>query len=186
MRPPFRLFAAAVLTATIPLAAAAQEGGYPVKPNPATRYVYQNGEVVQRLGEKTTRITRNLRLPDGTKINYKSGMVEMAGGKIITLRAGDYVKADGGVVYATPGSAAYARNDQTVPATAKFDTFVQVGAASASASEELQLLRKKVELLNRKIELLGQDQTPPSAVAVLDVQLREIDEKLTKIASPAK
>ena len=106
MRPPFRLFAAAVLTATIPLAAAAQEGGYPVKPNPATRYVYQNGEVVQRLGEKTIRITRNLRLPDGTKINYKSGMVEMAGGKIITLRAGDYVKADGGVVYATPATAA--------------------------------------------------------------------------------
>ena len=82
MRPPFRLFAAAVLTAIIPLTAAAQEGGYPVKPNPTTQYVYQNGEVVQRLGEKTTRLTRNLRLPDGTKINYKSGMVEMAGGKM--------------------------------------------------------------------------------------------------------
>ncbi len=186
MRSPFRLFAAAALTALVSLAAAAQEGGYPVNPNPATQYVYENGEVVQRLGDKTTRLTKNLRLPDGTKINYKSGMVEMAGGKIITLRAGDYVKADGGVVYATPGSAAYSRSDQTVPAAAKFDTFVQVGAASASASEELQLLRKKVELLNRKIGVLSQGQTPPPAVAALDAQLRETDERLAKIATPAK
>ena len=185
MRPPFRLFVAAVLLAQLPLLAAAQDGGYPVRPNPTTHYVYQNGEVVELLNGKVTRLTRNLRLPDGTKINHKSGMVEMPGGKIITLRAGDYVKADGGVVYATPGSAAYSRKDQTVSAAAKFDTYVQVGAASSSASEELRLLRKKVGLLTRKVALLGQGHTPPPAAAALDAELRETDEALAKLA-PAR
>ena len=177
----FPLLLAAALTAAAPLAAAAQEGGQPISPNRNAQFVYQNGEVVQRLGDKTTRLGRNIKLPDGTKINYKSGMVEMAGGKIITLRPNDYVKADGGVVYATPGSAAYARNDNTVAASAKFEPYVQVGAASGSASEELRLLRKKVGLLTRKVALLGNGQTPPPAAAALDAELRETDESLAKL-----
>ena len=181
MRPPFRLFVAAVLLAQLPLLAAAQDGGYPVRPNPTTHYVYQNGEVVELLNGKVTRLTRNLRLPDGTKINHKSGMVEMPGGKIITLRAGDYVKADGGVVYATPGNAAYARGDKTVSADAKFVPYVQTGAASGNASEQLRLLQKKVDLLTRKVELLGKGQTPLPAVAPIDAELRETDEALAKL-----
>jgi hypothetical protein len=177
----FRLLTAAVFTAAAPLAAAAQDGGQPIRPNPNAQFVYQNGEVLQRLGDKSTRLGRNVKLPDGTKINYKSGMVEMPGGKIITLRQNDYVKADGGVVYATPGSAAYARGDNTVPANTKFDTYVQVGAASGSASEELRLLHKKVDLLTRKAELLGKGQTPPPALAPIDAELRETDEALAKL-----
>lgn len=181
MRSPIRLLAAVFCLATAPFAAAAQDGGYPIQPAPNAQFVYQNGEVVQKLNGKTTRLTRNVKLPNGTKINHKSGMVELVGGKIITLRVGDYVKADGGVVYATPGSAAAARNDQTVPANATFDTYVQTGAASTSASEELRLLRRKVDLLTRKLALLDLGQTPPPAAAVLDTELRETDAALEKL-----
>lgn len=181
MRLLFRTLTAAVLTAAAPLAAAAQDGGQPVRPNPNTQFVYLNGEVMQRLGDKTTRLAQNIKLPNGTKINHKSGMVEMVGGKIITLRQNDYVKADGGVVYATPGSAAYSRGDNTVAADAKFEPYVQVGAASGNASEQLRLLQKKVDLLTRKVELLGKGQTPLPAVAALDAELRETDEALAKI-----
>ena len=181
MRFLFRLLTAAVLTAAAPLAATAQDGGYPIRPNPNAQFVYQNGEVVQRLGDKSTRLGRNIKLPDGTKINHKSGMVEMVGGKIITLRQNDYVKADGGVVYATPGNAAYARGDKTVSADAKFVPYVQTGAASGNASEQLRLLQKKVDLLTRKVELLGKGQTPLPAVAPIDAELRETDEALAKL-----
>ena len=154
-----------------------------VRPNRNTQFLYLNGAVVQRLGTTTTPLTQNVRLPNGTKINVRSGIVELPTGKITTLRDGDYVNAEGGIVFGSPASAAAARGDTSVAANAKFDTYVHVGTAPArilgdAPTEREQLLMRKIELLNRKVALYGQTITTPPNTDAVDKQLQEIDAQL--------
>ena len=154
-----------------------------VRPNRNTQFLYLNGVVVQRLGTQTTPLTQNVRLPNGTKINVRSGIVELPTGKITTLRDGDYVNAEGGIVFGSPASAAAARGDTTVAANAKFDTYVHVGKAPAhvlgdAPTEREQLLMRKIELLSRKVTLLTQTNSNPPSTEAVDKQLSEIDEQL--------
>ena len=166
-----------------PRFATAQEGGFPVATTANSQFLMLNGTVVHRQGSKTTELTQNVRLKGGTKINYKSGIVELPGGKITTLREGDYVNAEGGIVFGTPASAAAARGDTTVAANAKFDPYVHVGTAPARVlgdipTEREQLLMRKVELLNRKVALYSQTITNPPNTDAVDKQLQEIDTQL--------
>ncbi|RZL14597.1 MAG: hypothetical protein EOO62_05030 [Hymenobacter sp.] len=154
MRQP-HFFAAALLGAALSftaLSSHAQSGGTPIRPNRNAQFVFRNGEVVQRLATQITPLTQNVRLPNGTKINVKSGIVEFPGGKITSLHEGDYINAEGGIVFSTPASAAAARGDNSVAANAKYDKYVQVGAAPTTIignapNEREQLLTQKVELL---------------------------------------
>jgi len=154
-----------------------------VRPNRNTQFLYLNGAVVQRLGTTTTPLTQNVRLPNGTKINVRSGIVELPTGKITTLRDGDYVNAEGGIVFGSPASAAAARGDTSVAANAKFDTYVHVGTAPArilgdAPTEREQLLMRKIELLSRKVTLLTQTNPNPPSTEAVDKQLSEIDTQL--------
>ena len=154
-----------------------------VRPNRNTQFLYINGVVVQRLGNQTTPLTQNVRLPNGTKINVRSGIVELPTGKITTLRDGDYVNAEGGIVFGSPASAAAARGDTTVAANAKFDTYVHVGTAPArvlvdAPTEREQLLIRKIELLSRKVTLLTQSNPNPPSTEAVDKQLQDIDTQL--------
>lgn len=154
-----------------------------VRPNRNTQFLYLNGVVVQRLGNQTTPLTQNVRLPNGTKINVRSGIVELPTGKITTLRDGDYVNAEGGIVFGSPASAAAARGDTSVAANAKFDTYVHVGTAPArvladAPTEREQLLMRKIELLSRKVTLLTQTNPNPPSTEAVDKQLAEIDTQL--------
>lgn len=154
-----------------------------VRPNRNTQFLYLNGAVVQRLGTTTTPLTQNVRLPNGTKINVRSGIVELPTGKITTLRDGDYVNAEGGIVFGSPASAAAARGDTSVAANAKFDTYVHVGTAPArilgdAPTEREQLLMRKIELLSRKVTLLTQTNPNPPSTEAVDKQLQEIDTQL--------
>jgi len=154
-----------------------------VRPNRNTQFLYLNGAVVQRLGTTTTPLTQNVRLPNGTKINVRSGIVELPTGKITTLRDGDYVNAEGGIVFGSPASAAAARGDTSVAANAKFDTYVHVGSAPArilgdAPTEREQLLMRKIELLSRKVTLLTQTNPNPPSTEAVDKQLIEIDTQL--------
>lgn len=158
--------------------AAAQEGGQPVKPTPTTRYIMKDGAVVQRQGGTTTALDANIRLPNGTKVNVKSGIVELPGGKITTLHEGDYVKADGGIVFATPASAASARGAKATPADAKFSTFVIQGTEPRTPARKIQLLNQKIELLNQKVTLLSKGQPASAEVTAIDQQLQEMDAQL--------
>jgi hypothetical protein len=155
----------------------------PVRPNRNTQFLYLNGVVVQRLGTQTTPLTQNVRLPNGTKINVRSGIVELPTGKITTLRDGDYVNAEGGIVFGSPASAAAARGDTSVAANAKFDTYVHVGSAPArilgdAPTEREQLLMRKIELLSRKVTLLTQTNPNPPSTEAVDKQLQELDTQL--------
>jgi hypothetical protein len=155
----------------------------PVRPNRNTQFLYLNGVVVQRLGTQTTALTQNVRLPNGTKINVRSGIVELPTGKITTLRDGDYVNAEGGIVFGSPASAAAARGDTSVAANSKFDTYVHVGSAPAriladAPTEREQLLMRKIELLSRKVTLLTQTNPNPPSTEAVDKQLSEIDTQL--------
>jgi hypothetical protein len=169
--------------ATSPRLAAAQDGGFPVQTTPRTQFVMQNGEVVRRDGSQTTALTQNVKLASGVKVNYKSGIVEMPAdklnpqGKKITLREGDYVKVDGGVVFATPGSAAAARGD-AAPAGAKYDTYVQRGPGYADPNMQVSLLNKKIELLTRKVNLLSQRQPATPETKAIDDELARLDSQL--------
>ncbi|RZK29180.1 MAG: hypothetical protein EOO63_09625, partial [Hymenobacter sp.] len=121
MRHP-HFFAVALLGTALSFAALpsqAQSGGAPIRPNRNAQFVFRNGEVVQRLATQITPLTQNVRLPNGTKINVKSGIVEFPGGKITSLHEGDYINAEGGIVFSTPASAAAARGDNSVAANAK-------------------------------------------------------------------
>jgi len=154
-----------------------------VRPNRNTQFLYLNGVVVQRLGTQTTALTQNVRLPNGTKINVRSGIVELPTGKITTLRDGDYVNAEGGIVFGSPASAAAARGDTSVAANSKFDTYVHVGSAPAriladAPTEREQLLMRKIELLSRKVTLLTQTNPNPPSTEAVDKQLSEIDTQL--------
>ena len=158
-------------------------GGQLVHPGRTTQYLYSRGAVVQRVGNQSTPLTQNIRLPNGTKINVRSGIVELPTGKITTLRDGDYVNAEGGIVFGTPASAAAARGDTTVAANAKFDTYVHVGTAPArilgdAPTEREQLLMRKIELLNRKVTLLTETNSNPPSTEAVDKQLQELDTQL--------
>ncbi len=178
--------------ASVPRLSAAQSVVQNVRPNRNTQFLFRNGAVVQRLGNQNTPLKQNVVLPNGTKINVRSGIVELPTGKITSLHEGDYVNAEGGIVFGSPASAATARGDGGVPADAKFDSYVHVGSADApglpaQSDEREQLLMRKIELLNRKISLLTQTHTNPPDTEAVDRQLQELDEQLkTSLkASPA-
>ena len=184
----FFLTLTAAVLATAPRLAAAQDGGYPVQTTARTQFVFMNGEVIRRDGSQTTALTQNVKLINGVKINYKNGIVEMPAdknnpkGKKITLREGDYVRADGGVVFATPASAAAARGAATAPATpagTKYETYVQRGPGYAAPEQQLQLLNKKIELLTQKVQLLSQGRPDLPSTQAIDDQLAEVNARLT-------
>ena len=178
------LFAASCL-ATAPAPAAAQAGGYPVQTTTRTQFVMQNGEVMRREGSQVSALSQNVKLPGGVKINYKNGIVEMPvdkvnpQGKKITLREGDYVRPDGGVVFATPASAAAARGAAPTPPGAKYDTYVQRGPGYADPAMQVPLLSKKIELLTRKVNLLSQGRTDVPNTKAIDDELAQLDAQLT-------
>ncbi len=177
------LLLTAACLATAPRFAAAQDGGFPVKTTARTQFVMQNGEVVRRDGSSTTPLTQNVKLTSGVKINYKNGIVEMPAdkvspqGKKITLQEGDYVKADGGVVFATPASAAAARGE-TAPAGARYDTYVQRGPGYSDPAMQVALLNKKVELLTQKVNLLSQNQPATPETKAIDDELAKLNMQL--------
>ncbi|WP_210521454.1 DUF6799 domain-containing protein [Hymenobacter terricola] len=177
------LFAASCL-ATAPRLAAAQDGGFPVQTTARTQFVFKNGEVMRREGSQLTPLTQNVKLANGTKINYKNGIVEMPADKIfpqgkkLTLREDDYVRADGGVVFATPASAAAAQGKPAPAAGAKYETYVQHGLSSSGPAMQVSLLNKKVELLNQKISLLSQGRTDQPDTKAIDAQLTQVDTQL--------
>ena len=180
------LLAAAAALAAAPRPAAAQQGGYPVPTTAQTQFVWQNGAVVRRDGTRTAPLTQNVRLANGTKINYKSGIVEFPGGKLTTLKEGDFVRPDGGLVFATPGSAAAARGDAAGPPAASFSTYTlpgRAGPGDATAENgalklRLQLLERKVALLNQKIALLGPGRPAPPDTRQIDLDLAALDAQL--------
>ena len=180
------VFAAGCL-ATTPRLAAAQAGGFPVQTTSRTQFVMTNGEVVRREGTQTMPLTQNVKLAGGVKINYKNGIVEMPADKInpqgkkITLHEGDYVKPDGGVVFATPASAAAARGEGTPPATppgTKYEPYVQHGPGFADPAMQVSLLNKKIDLLNQKIQVLSQGQPTTPSTKAIDDQLKQLDAQL--------
>lgn len=180
-----------LLLAGAPRLATAQEGGFPVATTPNSQFIMVDGTVVHRQGNQTTALTQNVRLAGGTKINYKSGIVELPGGKITTLHEGDYVKPDGGIVFATPASAAAARGDNAVPADAQYDKYVQVGRAPGNSAEmetrlsaldqRVQLMARKIKLLNDKITLLSKSKQKLPNTAQLDQQIKALDAQLGQI-----
>ncbi|WP_310395119.1 DUF6799 domain-containing protein [Hymenobacter sp.] len=178
------LFAAHGLLAA-PRQAAAQDGGYPVQTTARTQFVFLNGEVVRREGNQTTALAQNVKLRNGTKINYKNGIVEMPAdkvnpqGKKLTLRENDYVRADGGVVFATPASAAAARGAAVPAPGAKYEPYVQRGPGYGAPAEQVPLLTKKIELLTQKIDLLSQGRPDMPDTRAIDEQLARLDAQLT-------
>lgn len=182
----FFAFVAAGL-ATTPRPAAAQAGGYPIQTTARTQFVFLNGEVLRREGSQTTALTQNIKLTNGTKINYKSGIVEMPAdklnpsGKKLTLREGDYVRADGGVVFATPASAAAARGETAPSASARFTPYVQRGSRTTDPAGQVPLLTKKIELLNQKVTLLSQGRTDLPATKAIDDELAQVEAQLTTL-----
>lgn len=183
-----RIFFAVLIAGSLaaaPRAATAQAGGFPVQASARTQFVLLSGEVVRREGSQTTALTQNVKLANGTKINYKSGIVEMPAdrlnpqGKKLTLREGDYVRADGGVVFATPGSAAEARASAPTPPGTKFEPYLQRGPGYADPAQQAALLTKKVALLTQKVVLLGQNCPQLPDTKALDAQLAQLDAQLT-------
>ncbi|WP_345058977.1 DUF6799 domain-containing protein [Hymenobacter glaciei] len=174
----------AVLATATPRFAAAQDGGFPVQTTASTRFVMQNGEVVKRDGSQVTALSQNVKLASGVKINYKNGIVEMPADKInpkgkkITLREGDYVRADGGVVFATPGSAAAAKGAAPTPPSATYEKYVQRGPGYAEPAQRVSMLNKKIELLNQKISLLSQGRSDLPDTKAIDAQLADLESQL--------
>ncbi len=163
--------------------AVAQEGGKPVTPSKNTRYILRNSVVMERKGSAMVPLDGNIKLPNGTKVNYKSGIVELPTGKITTLHEGDYVKADGSIVFATPASAAAAMGNEAqtqLPPDTKFSNYIITGnAPSASGSaRQVLLLQEKINLLNQKIDLMAKAQTTPVPTTQIDQQLLELESEL--------
>ena len=184
------LLTVATLAAT-PRLATAQEGGYPVATTANSQFVMVDGTIVHRQGSQTTALTQNVKLAGGTKINFKNGIVELPGGKITTLHEGDYVKPDGGIVFATPASAAAARGDKTMPADAQYDKYVQVIGAPGNNGEmetrinsldkRVELMARKIKLLNDKITLLSKSKQKLPNTAQLDQQIKALDAQLSQV-----
>ncbi|GAA4369937.1 hypothetical protein GCM10023185_44030 [Hymenobacter saemangeumensis] len=167
---------------TAPRPVSAQEGGFPVKTTARTQFVFQNGEVVQREGSQTIRLTQNVKLPSGVKINYKSGIVELPTGKKTTLREGDYVKADGGIVFATPASAAAARGEIPQQPDAQYEKYVQAGAnTTVDPTQQIRLLNQKIDLLNQKVSILSQGRSAMADTRQVDEQLRVLDAQISGV-----
>ena len=138
-----------------------------------------NGEVVQRQNGNDTPLDANIRLPNGTKVNVKSAIVELPTGKITTLHEGDYVKADGGIVFATPASAAAARGEKPeVAADTKFSTYVLTGTEPSNPTRKILLLTQKMELMSQEINLLSKSQPVTPEITQLDKQIQELDAQL--------
>lgn len=186
-----RIFTWLLVTAAAtaaPHQAAAQKTSLPAGTTAGSEFVMINGSVVHRQGTQTTAISDNLRLADGTKINISSGVVELPGGKTTTLHEGDFVRPDGGIVFATPSSAAAARGDQAPPAGAKFDKYVQVGSPTGeletrlnALDQRVQLMARKVKLLNDKITILSTSKQPLPNTAQLDQQIKALDAQLSQV-----
>jgi hypothetical protein len=159
-----------------------------IETTPSDRFVLQNGEVVQVRGRRPMPLTRNVLLPNGTKINYKSGIVELPGGKLTTLKEGDYVRPTGEILFATAGSAAQARGDNAVPASAQFATYTDPRPAPATPAAmetrltemntKIGLMAEKIQLLNQKISLLSTNAQRPTDTAALDQKIEAIDARL--------
>jgi len=152
------------------------------------QFVLQNGEVVLRQGTRITPLTQNVRLANGTKVNYKSGIVEFPTGKITTLQEGDYVTRQGDVIFDTPTSAAASRGDQLKPANTKFQQYVERGTLAtdpksqvATLTDKVNLLEKKVQLLNEKMSVLNNASQKQPDTSQLDQQLRTVDEQLKQL-----
>ncbi|GAB2952920.1 hypothetical protein GCM10027048_17610 [Hymenobacter coalescens] len=150
------------------------------------QFVMLNGAVVRRRDGQTTGLSQNVQLPNGTKVNVKSGIVQLPTGKITTLREGDYVKADGSIVFATPQSAASSRGE-TAAADARFDPVLDRGATPSTADVEtrlgdlnrrVELMAQKIQLLNQKISLLSQGNVKAPDTSQLDGQIQALDEQL--------
>ncbi|SHL48882.1 DUF6799 domain-containing protein [Hymenobacter psychrotolerans] len=185
---------ALLLAVAAPLSAAAQTK---TEPGPTTRvaatasdqYLMQNGEVVLRQNGRTVSLSKNVVLSNGTKVNYKSGIVEFPTGKKTTLREGDYVTIGGDVVFATPGSAAAARGDNSVPADAKFNKYVDRGTTPTSttttiidsqANDLTTLLSRKIQLLNEKIGLMTPNPANQAAIESLNQQIKTLDAQINR------
>ncbi|MCA8829229.1 DUF6799 domain-containing protein [Hymenobacter pini] len=159
-----------------------------VETTPTDRFIMQNGEVVQVRGRRPMPLAHNVLLTNGTKINYKSGIVELPGGKITTLKEGDYVRPTGEIVFATAGSAAQARGDNSVPANAQFNTYTDPRPAPATPAametrlaemnSKIDLMAEKIQLLNQKISLLSTNAQRPTDTSALDQKIQAIDAKL--------
>ncbi|TGE08113.1 DUF6799 domain-containing protein [Hymenobacter fodinae] len=156
--------------------------------NSNDRFLMQGGQVVLVQGKRPTPLTKNVVLSNGTKINYKSGIVELPGGKITTLKEGDYVRMDGGIVFATPSSAAEARNEPAGSAGTQFQQYVDNRPAPNSAAgvearlmelnQKISLMGEKIQLLNQKISLMSSAGQRPADTSQLDKQIKALDEKL--------
>lgn len=179
------------LSLTAPYQIAAQSKTTPpigaVATNPSDRFVLRDGAVVLVQGNRSSPLSKNVVLSNGTKINYKSGIVEFTTGKKTTLREGDYVKMSGDIVYATPASAAAARGDNSVPATAQYSKYVERGTATSTAvaatpvAEELTgLLTRKIQLLNQKISLMTPNPANQAALDKLNKQLETLDAQINR------
>ncbi|MCB2377743.1 hypothetical protein LGH70_09135 [Hymenobacter sp. BT635] len=157
--------------------------------NSTDQFLMRDGEVVLRQGSTTKPLTQNVALADGTKINYKSGIVELPGGKKTTLREGDYVTMKGEIVFATPGSAASARGT-TAPAGAQYEPLVDRNSVPTTADMEtrlsslnsrITLMAQKIQLLNDKISLLSSGTQRPADTSQLDQQIKALDEQLRQV-----
>ncbi|QJX47719.1 hypothetical protein HMJ29_12515 [Hymenobacter taeanensis] len=154
----------------------------------ADRFMLQGGQVVLVQGKRPTPLTKNIVLSNGTKINYKSGIVELPGGKITTLKEGDYVRMDGGIVFATPSSAAAARNEPASTSSPQFQQYIDNRPAPNSAAgvelrltelnQRISLMGEKIQLLNQKISLMSSAGQRPADTSQLDQQIKALDEKL--------
>ena len=101
----------------------------------------------------------------------------------------DYVKVDGGIVFATPASAAAARSEKTtLPADAQYDKYVQTGGAPGNLGEmearvnaldqRVLLMARKIQLLNEKITVLSKSKQKLPSTARLDQQIKALDAQL--------
>jgi len=156
--------------------------------NSKDRFVMQDGTLMLVQGNRSSPLSKNVVLSNGTKINYKNGIVEFTTGKKTTLREGDYVKMNGDIVYATPASAAAARGDNSVPATAQYNQYIERGTTATSTavsgtpvSEELTgLLTRKIQLLNQKISLMMPNPANQAALDKLNQQLKALDAQINR------
>jgi hypothetical protein len=186
---PFLLLFAAISVGNASTGAAQSKTAPPVgavAANSSDRFLMQNGTVVLVQGRRPTPLTKNVVLANGTKINYKSGIVEFTTGKKTTLQEGDYVKMNGDLVFATPASAAAARGDNSVPTTTQYDRYVQhtgtaTGTTVSATPMEQQLttlLTRKIELLNQKISLMTPNPTNQAALDKLNQQIQSLDAQI--------